>query len=338
MPEPTPLPTPQLTAEEQNLLNFQNTVQEFLDARGYSKTLEEVAQLKTALEKAENQLAESENERKRAAAGPVTYITTSKPPDPPKFKGAAKDLAPFLHAMEDHMRSSFYRAGSSDFDNVLFFSRFLDQGDPQSWHESIRENHPHLLLNFIAYIDAFKIQFENPHLAKEHRLKLSQLKQTGSVSSYSVKFKTLAAIAKVEEETMIDWFFRGLKLNIQERLITGSGLPPLFETLVKQAMNVDHLTNAIRNSNQSPSPNSPSTYSKPNQPSSSSPASTSVGPWPMDIDSIKTRLVNGKVPAEERARRLKEGLCAYCAGAGHIADDCPTKKAKSQQGKASPQA
>lgn len=337
-PNPAPIQTPQ-DAAIQNAIHA--GIQTYLNSINFNETMAEVKNLKISLATANSQIEQTEAQLQAAAKGPMTYITTSKPPDPPKFKGAAKDLLPFLHAMEDHMKSSFYRAGSSDFDNVLFFSRFLDHGDPASWHESIRTNAPNLLNDFKAYKEAFTAQFENPHLAKENRRKLSELKQTGSVSAYSVKFKTLAASANIDDDTKIDWYFKGLKATIQDRLNNGDGLPAHFETLVKRASNVDHLMNAVRNAAQGPTYSNPArSHSTSNAtPTSAAAPASQTGPWPMDIDSVKSRLVNGKVPSEERARRLKEGLCAYCAGPGHKADDCPSKKARtSQQGKASPQA
>jgi len=44
------------------------------------------------------------------------------------------------------------------------------------------------------------------------------------------------------------------------------------------------------------------------------------GPAPMDISANRRRLT-----PEERARRIAQGLCLYCAGAGHIAHQCPNR-------------
>ena len=60
---------------------------------------------------------------------------------------------------------------------------------------------------------------------------------------------------------------------------------------------------------------------KPAKPgNSSNPRSEGSEPLPLGAD--------GRLTTDERARRMKEGLCLYCGGKGHKSTECPKRKAK----------
>ena len=60
----------------------------------------------------------------------------------------------------------------------------------------------------------------------------------------------------------------------------------------------------------------PTTSSAPSVPSTS----TGTHPGPMDVSANARRL-----SPQEKARRMKEGLCWYCGDANHIARNCPRR-------------
>jgi len=68
-------------------------------------------------------------------------------------------------------------------------------------------------------------------------------------------------------------------------------------------------------------------YSNSSAPSAPS-ASPASGPWPMEVDAIKARLVAGCLPPAERERRKKNNLCLYCGQLGHIVSSCPVRSQK----------
>ena len=55
--------------------------------------------------------------------------------------------------------------------------------------------------------------------------------------------------------------------------------------------------------------------------------SGNYGPAPMDLSANRRKLT-----PEERSRRIAQGLCLYCGGAGHMAHECPNRGAGRMRG------
>lgn len=253
-------------------------------------------------------------------------------PDPRAFTGKSEDARPFVNQMKERLNSSLAPRLLGR-DKVLYFSSYLAAGAPQRWHHSIVQTKPELLDNFDAYVNAFNDHFLDPHEATTYRRKLETLKQDKDVQRYAATFKEYAALSEVDEKTKWSFFFRGLKPDIQKALNTGQGLPTSFETLVKYALSIDNAHQMIQGLNHSSHTNRyrPNGNGNGNNSSSSSSAPPASGPWPMEIDAVKARLVAGRLPAAERERRKKNNLCLYCGQAGHAVATCPIRSQKASQ-------
>lgn len=280
-------------------------------------------------------------------------LYTTKLPDLPKFSGKTDRVDMFVASMADRFALSAF-AGYTDQDKVTYFSSFLS--DPADlWHHSVRLGTPHLLTNYRGYVEAFRKHFEDDSHLLRVRNKFKNLRQTTSVAVYAAEFKTLAVQGHIEPLHMREAFFDGLKEEIQNDIVTQKLLNAPFEEMCTSAIQADFAKSVLMNlrarkgrnhqSNNyysSPTPSVPSTSSAPVAPSAPALSASSSGPWPMEIDAVKARLVNGRLPQSELQRRIENGLCTYCGGSGHMKDACPKRRfvpnADSAQGKGSPRA
>jgi hypothetical protein len=262
---------------------------------------------------------------------------TAKLPDPKKFNGSPGEVDSFVATLNERFALSAFRS-FTDADRVAYFSAFLVSPADQ-WHHSIRYSSPHLLEDYPAYVTAFRTHFEDPSLIRTIREKISRLTQKSSVTDYAAKFKALAAQAAMEPIHKRDSFWAGLKPEIQDALLLRGFAESQFDELSHQAILYDHLATSLKNSRRSTQGPSSGSISRSQFPSSKPPSAsasgnspsaplTSSGPWPMDIDAVKSRLVNGKLPPEELKRRVDNNLCTYCAAPGHAKDNCPKRSGK----------
>lgn len=264
---------------------------------------------------------------------------TAKLPDPHKFNGNAEEVEPYIATLNERFALTAF-SGFSDTDRVTYFSSFLT-GPGFKWHNSMRTSNPAALHNYSAYVAAFREQFEDRNLVRNVREKIEKLTQTKSVSDYAAEFKSLAALAKMEPLHQRDAFWKGLKSDVQQALaIRGISNSP-FEMICKQAIEYDQVMFNLKKSTRQPYSNTaynnrPSPSKNANQFTSSqvgnsgppAPSPSVSGPWPMEIDAIKLRLVKGRLPPEEVKRRADNKLCMYCAAPGHTKDNCPKRSGK----------
>jgi len=251
---------------------------------------------------------------------------------------------------------------TSDVTKIIYFSSFLSQGSPQQWHNSIRVTDLATFKDWDKYVKAFEAHFSDPNKKITYRLQLEKLKQMSLVISYAPQYKELAALSGIDLKSKQQWYFRGLKLEIQLALNQGSGIPADFNTMVASSISLDQTldfirtinspnkrkTNGSTNNNIPPFPRaSDSKFNISNGSSSNgslvnhtktTTTSDTSGPWPMEVDAIRAKLVNGKLPKSELARRIKFNLCTYCGGGGHVRDNCPACKSSSPSGKVTLQA
>jgi hypothetical protein len=278
-----------------------------------------------------------------APAAPVAPVSAPAPvsasgiqfkfgADPHPFTGLPEDACSYIMQIDDCLTSSLAPV-MTEKDKIVYFSSYLALGAPQRWHSSVVNTKPLLLTDYATYVDEFKAHFIDPHEATAYRQKLKNLRQDKDVQCYAATFKEYAALAGVDDEMKYLWFFRGLKPHIQKSLNSGTGAPTDFEAMISSALNIDNFNKLVDNiqststSNKSTRPHGNSGNPPPSAPS----ASSSSGPWPMEIDAVKSRLVDGHITSEERDRRRKEGLCLYCSSPDHRVLNCPRRSQKSSQ-------
>ena len=274
--------------------------------------------------------------------------------DPKKFTGKAGDVDKFIRTLDSRFRIRSY-ASYTDYEKVQVFASFL-ASPADDWHDAISTSRPTLLNSYKLYVAAFRSHYESATHQQDLLGKLDKLCQIGTAADYVSRFVALADQAGIDDITRRDKFFRGLKAEIRHGLSLQVLPTAPFEQITQTAISVDYAlsynarvplhpglkgkpgasyTPSVQYSAHS-SHNS-NGNSRPPAASSSTP-SVSSGPWPMEIDSVRSRLVKGKLPKEELERRIKNNLCLYCGLSGHAKDLCPTKSEKSKSGKDTPRA
>ena len=133
-------------------------------------------------------------------------------------------LCPTLYA-NDFQRTTFVLARLSG--NAATYTRHISEDD----------KHPlrHDFVKFKEYLD-------NVYIDRNYRrrcaYRLSQLRQTKSVASYAIDFKTFVEPLEYGNNAKCDRFYYGLHPNVQEA-IEVQGQAKLFDDLVDQAIRID---------------------------------------------------------------------------------------------------
>jgi hypothetical protein len=276
-----------------------------------------------------NRVAELEEILRQAAFQPNRYVPTSKEPkinSPSPFKGNKAEAEEFIlkcQAIFDICTRTY-----SDNKTKLAFVFNLLQGDAYQWIK------PALLTKekpaWVTTWEDFKIEFfkyfADSDVKEVSRQKLKSLKQSGSVSNYATDFKKYALYLDCTDETLRQSFFDGLKLDVQDRLLSPQRFTS-FTELVDAAIEWDNLLYQRRRA-ASTFRNSRYTFATRETPRSPAvnvhkTVETSVkGPWPMDVDSVK---VYKPLTQAEKDLRRKNNLCLYCGKPGHKIDTCRSK-------------
>ncbi|KAM9729681.1 uncharacterized protein ACNS7B_017152 [Menidia menidia] len=142
-----------------------------------------------------------------------------------------------------------------------------------------------------------------------------------TVSAYVIDFHLLAAECRWNEWALMDVFIHGLNSRIKDELATRD-YPRSLRELEQLASRVDvclQERQGARHAAPSPwvpavPPATPSFFQEPEEPE------------PMQLG--RTTLSK-----EERPRRMQQGLCLYCGGAGHVVRSCPVKSPSSVGGR-----
>jgi len=157
--------------------------------------------------------------------------------------------------------------------------------------------------------------FDRSVAGREAARKLADLRQgIQPVSDYAIKFRTLAAECKWNEEAQWDMFLHGLADRVQQEIYQ-LDLPTSLDGLIELALRVDARLQerAARKR--------PVARFEEMEESGASGVNT-VGP-PFDPEPMQVG--RARLSREERLHRREMGLCLYCGGAGHFLRECPVK-------------
>ena len=207
------------------------------------------------------QLQQAQETPPPAPTPPPVPVPTPKEPkisEPPEFSGKASEYQAFITHCDLYLRTRRYSL-LEDEDKVAFVISRL-RGRPADWARSlIRTNSP-LLSSWEEFHAEMDSMYENIHEREDLRIRLQNLKQTGSVINYSTEFKTLANTLGIDEESKFIFFKGGLKPTVKKGLAYAADVDT-FDALVRRAIAIDQTQffaekheNADKNS---PCPNQP---------------------------------------------------------------------------------
>ena len=260
---------------------------------------------------------------------------------PERFSGQQSRHRDFVAAVQvifDLQPSRF----ADDRAKILFMSTLLD-GAASTWfrtqRESLSPDSP-ILTSFAAFLAAFASAFGDPHAQLTAIRRLQNCRQgQRSVASYAADFGRIAIDTQYNDVALREAFRLNLSEPVKDLL---THLPPVatLQELITAAIQADirlsdrRLERAYdRSSTLSPALRArlsfprdvveAGTHVAPSAPRPAAPSSSSAPTsTPMEIGALGRR---GPLPAEERARRDRMGLCRYCGEPGHIAINCPNK-------------
>lgn len=118
-------------------------------------------------------------------------------------------------------------------DKTMYLASYLKNGSLKTWYYALKVNSPHLLDNFTAFVADFRIAFADPNVAGTALCKIKELKQNGSCSLYSARFRELLAYLHWDDQSKLAQFKEGLKSNIRNKLIGAFATPPTFDAYIK---------------------------------------------------------------------------------------------------------
>ncbi|KAI2642467.1 Transposon Tf2-6 polyprotein [Labeo rohita] len=189
--------------------------------------------------------------------------------------------------------------------------------------------------SYSEFTTQLRAAFQHPESEVEVDSRLYHLKQgERSVSKYTTDFRTLAVQTKWSDAALRTAFYEGLSHRLKDELAVRE-LPTTLEGMIQLALRVDQrMSNRTKRFSSLPTGSTlrhcyldhPLTHAvatpSPPPPAASEAHSSGAGE-PMQIG--RTSLT-----AAERARRYREGLCAYCASPDHHRAICPLRPGNGQ--------
>ncbi|KAI0991744.1 hypothetical protein K3495_g16443, partial [Podosphaera aphanis] len=183
---------------------------------------------------------------------------------------------------------------------------------------------------FIAHLNA---SFGDPDPRGTARRELLALKQgNGDFAGYYSQYLRIIAYLDYNESAKIDALTEGLSEDLKDALMYRTDKPSNLEELATTLMMIDNRIRG-RKAEQKIAQNPIGKFSSPN---AGHPSHIAGGLAPMDLSAIHNKLscrpamehrytfVNGirKTTVAEKQWRRENNLCLYCAGSGHIFENC----------------
>lgn len=253
-------------------------------------------------------------------------------PTPARYSGEIGICGQFLHQCQlvfDQQPLTY----STEKAKVAFIMSLLS-GKASAWAVALVNSSSPVCNTLDSFAKEMRKVFDHPLQSKEASSRLLSLRQgTGSVTSYSIDFRILAAETGWDEKALQGVFFRGLSEEIKDQLAARDETKTL-EELISLAIRLDNRLaerrreRAVRKSVPPPplyvhQPRQPAPVDHPS-PGPSHAASPAPAPPALSTEE-PMQLGRMRLSPEERQRRLRLGLCMYCGQPGHILALCPAR-------------
>ena len=248
---------------------------------------------------------------------------------------------------------------SQDDDKILFIISYL-RGTAQKWFEpNLYDPTPGAVPlwdgNFPLFIRELSIHFgpHDPVGDAEDNLRQCRMKSSDKISTYLLAFDTYAAITGWGDRALRHQFYEGLPSRIKDEMVHQNYVNDLagVKTIAHRIdarywhREAEKARERARNPSGAGHSSGNTRTGQSNPPASGTPrndransgkkkkSSSNNNPAAKDDSAKKAKPYaeklgkDGKLKPEERERRLKAGLCMFCGGSGHTADECKKKKA-----------
>ena len=251
---------------------------------------------------------------------PTVPVKEPMVPTPEPYAGEPGSCSRFLlncTLVFDLQPSSY----ATDKAKVAFCINLL-RGKAAQWATALWSSHSPVLSSFSMFSTELSKVFDHPVKGREAMNRLFSLKQgSGSVASFSVDFRILAAECGWDEPALMTMFARNLSEELKDELASRDDTTSL-EQLIALAIRLDNRLRERRRERahrtRSPAPSAGPGLSAPTSPSWS-PARPSAPSLPSEEP---MQLGRARLSPTERQRRMQLRLCLYCGLAGHYAATC----------------
>lgn len=224
---------------------------------------------------------------------------------------------------------------ASDWSKITLFLSLLRGGAYSHFEPYVdSDDKPIWLLTWKAFLDQASIFLGDPDRVHTITRRFRELRQTGTVASYSALFFQLAAHLGWNDSALQSQFFDGLKPDVRRTLIVADKEHLTVQDLANDAIRFDNRLQQISSgshkdnkdsSNKNQSNNTQHQRSNQKNQFSGSPSnnsSSTSGPAPMDVDATASRR-RGPLTAAMRKERQDKNLCLYCGEPNHTVSVCP---------------
>jgi hypothetical protein len=246
-------------------------------------------------------------------------------PDPEKFTGERKELKPFLSQVLLKLQGN-----DTMFPNLalrLAYVSSLVKGPAYAHIEEHIEDGFARIPDIDSLLGILSTAFGDPDEVGTAEREMKSLRQKNSdFATYFAVFQRLMTILRWDSRSKRVALREGLSIVLKDALLFIEEKEE-FGAYVTQLQNMDNRIHAraqeakvakVAKPRNTTAPALNSTYHAPTRPDE--PSFRPGGTVPMALDASR------RISAEERQRRMQEGLCAYCAGSGHFARECPNKR------------
>lgn len=191
-------------------------------------------------------------------------------------------------------------------------------GSAMNWAATLIENVDPCLNDYEAFISRFKATFgdyDSTFIANQ-KLRTIRQKRLGDVRNYIIEFNKYSDESSWNEEAKMDAFLAGLNDQIATRILEMFPGPRTLLSMQTIASRIDSRISTQRQffTSQNKSNNN-NNHNKNNNNRKSS--------FSKKTQNQKPR---GPLSNEEKERRRRENLCAYCASSEHSWEKCPLRK------------
>src|ERR1700676_1875527 len=185
-----------------------------------------------------------------------------------------------------------------------------------------------VLSNWSLFEEELHTYFGDPDevATQERKLHMLKMSEHNRVLCYINQFKEGASLTRWNDDALRSQFYQGLPNHLQDD-ISREGKPVKLQGMYQAALKFDgrywerqEELKAMRSSDRGTHSSSSRAM---NSASSSTPSSSTT-------HKPKIHKTSGELKEEEKERRKRENLCAYCGNSGHSVDNCTKRRGSSR--------